>query len=88
MTRYFFVVVGLDDPHEDDIGTLLPDDGAAEAYARRIIRELKEAGGYDDPRLAMIVLSELQQALFTIPFSNEVVEANSEPKSKPSFEHD
>ncbi len=88
MTRYFFVLEGLGDTHDDRVGTLLPDDGAAEAYARRIIRELKEAGGYDDPRLAMIVLSELRQALFTIPFSNEVVEANNDPKPKPSVEPD
>jgi hypothetical protein len=28
---------------------LLPDDAAALGYAGRIVRELKEAGGYDDP---------------------------------------
>ena len=74
MNRYFFVVVGPDQPHDDEVGTPLADDCAALGYARRIIRELKDAGGYDDPRLAMIVQSELRQPLFTIPFSNEIVE--------------
>ena len=37
---------------------MLPDDGAAVIYANRIIGELKEAGGYDDPGLVMIIRKE------------------------------
>jgi hypothetical protein len=37
-------------------------------YAQRVIRELKEAGGYDDPNLTMIVVDEVGQEIFAIRF--------------------
>ncbi len=36
-------------------------------YAERIIRELKEAGGYDDPGL-MIVKDDTGKVIHSIPF--------------------
>jgi hypothetical protein len=46
----------------------LPNDAAARDYAHRMIRELKEGGGYDEPRLAMVVTNESGRQLFVIPF--------------------
>jgi hypothetical protein len=46
----------------------LPSDDAALAYGRRIIRELREAGGYDAPGLTMIVRDAGGEAIFLIPF--------------------
>jgi hypothetical protein len=40
------------------LGTLLTDDAAALAHAIDIIRELKQAGEYNDPRIMMIVRNE------------------------------
>jgi hypothetical protein len=55
MPKYFFTIKWPDKVHDDEGGTHLPDDEAARAYAERVIRELKKAGGYDDPRLMMVV---------------------------------
>jgi Domain of unknown function (DUF6894) len=67
--RFYFVIRwpggSLDDDNE---GTELPDEEAALAYARRIIRELKDAGGYDDPGLTMIVQDATGNVARTIPF--------------------
>jgi hypothetical protein len=54
--------------YEDHSGTLLPDDNAALAHAKRIIRELKDAGGYDDPNLKMIVKNSDGHVVHLIPF--------------------
>jgi len=67
--KYFFLVSGPGQLHDDDVGTPLPSHDAARAYAERIIRELTEAGGYDDPRLKMIVQNAQRQTIFTIPFT-------------------
>lgn len=40
----------------------------ARNYADRVIRELKEGGGYDDPTLTMIVKNEARETVFSIPF--------------------
>ncbi len=50
------------------MGTVLEGDGVARIYANRIIGELKEAGGYDDPGLAMTVRNESGKAVFIVPF--------------------
>jgi hypothetical protein len=88
MKRYFFVVVGPDEPHDDEVGTPLADNSAALAYGRRIIRELKEAGGYDDPRLAMLVQNENRHTLFTIPFANETIGTNGDAPPESPVERD
>jgi hypothetical protein len=43
-------------------------DAAARDYAHRMIRELKEGEGYDEPSLAMVVTNESGRQLFVIPF--------------------
>jgi len=72
MPRYYFHIDGPDhhrDLGHDPNGTLFPADEPALDYARRIIRELKSAGGYDGAGLTMIVKSETDQTVFAIPFS-------------------
>jgi hypothetical protein len=68
MSRYFFVIEGPDETHNDKSGTLLPDDKAAVAYAKRIIGELKEAGGYDEPGFKVIVQKHNREVVQIIPF--------------------
>lgn len=52
----------------DDEGEVLPDDTAARDYAIRMIRELKEDGGYDEPGLTMIVIDGSGGEMFQFPF--------------------
>ena len=53
--RYFFSLRWSDHEDDDANGTLLSDDAAALNYADRLIRQLKDAGGYSDPNLTVIV---------------------------------
>ena len=56
LQRYFFIIRFSDGrEHGDYEGTVLANDGAAREYAVRIISELIDGGGYDDPGLSMIV---------------------------------
>jgi hypothetical protein len=67
--RYFFVIRWPDqEEHEDPSGTRLPSEAAARTLAVRIIRELKEGGGYDDPGFVMIVKDSCGKTAFSIPF--------------------
>ena len=50
-------------------GTVLANDGAAREYAVRIISELIDGGGYDDPGLSMIVKDAAERQILAIPFS-------------------
>jgi hypothetical protein len=52
---YFFGLRWSDHEDDDANGTLLSDDAAALNYADRLIRQLKDAGGYSDPNLTVIV---------------------------------
>ena len=66
--RYFFGL-RLSDHEEDDAnGTLLPDDAAALNYADRLIRQLKDAGDYNDPNLMVIVRDGVKKVVLSIPF--------------------
>ena len=72
MPRYYFHIEGPG--HDDDVGhdpngTIFVNDATAFDYAQRIIRELREAGGYDDPQLTMLVKSEAGRTIFAIPFN-------------------
>jgi hypothetical protein len=70
MFPYYFDV--RDGEHHDDRGgRLMPNDEAALAHARRIIRELRASGGYDDPALTLIVRNSAGKTLFSIPFMPE-----------------
>jgi hypothetical protein len=68
MPRYYFILQWDSREHDDPHGTALPNDQAARDYAERIIRELKEAGGYDDEDLAMVVKNAADRIVFSIPF--------------------
>ncbi len=72
MPRYYFHIEGPG--HDDHVGhdpngTDFPTDTSAFDYAKRIIRELREAGGYDDPGLTMLVKSESGNTIFAVPFN-------------------
>jgi hypothetical protein len=71
MPRYRFTIIHRDKPHEDPEGTVLADDSAARDYARRVIRELKEGGGYDDPYMLMLVTDAAGREILCIPFTEE-----------------
>jgi hypothetical protein len=47
----------------------MPNDEAALAYARRMMRELSQMGGYKDPDLTLIVRNSAGQTVFSIPFT-------------------
>jgi hypothetical protein len=53
----------------DEAGTELPDNAAARDYALRVIRELKGGGGYDDPRLRMIITDPNGRTVLVLPFA-------------------
>jgi hypothetical protein len=65
---YYFDVRGYGEGHDDRGGRLMPNDEAALAYARRIIRELTEVGGYGDPSLTLIVRNAAGKTIYSIPF--------------------
>ncbi len=68
LRRYFFFLRWPDRAEADREGTILLGDDEANLHARRIIRELKEAGGYDHPGLTMIVHDANGVILSAIPF--------------------
>lgn len=67
-SRYFFVIRWPDGEHDDPEGTPFRSSSAALAYAFRIVRELKDAGGYDEPGMTLVVENALGETLFAIPF--------------------
>jgi hypothetical protein len=69
-SRYFFDLEGPDasDNYADHFGTPLPGDDAAMNHAKRVIKDLKEAGGYDDPAWHMVVKDENGDIVFWVPF--------------------
>jgi hypothetical protein len=71
MPQYFFDVRSSTWDYTDPDGLSLPDDGAAIAYAERMIRELKADDGesYDEPDLQMFVRNEIGALRFSIPFN-------------------
>ena len=66
--RYFFNVRWPDHEDDDTNGTLLSGEAAALGYADRLVRELKEGGGYNDPGLMVIVRDGTQRVVLSIPF--------------------
>jgi hypothetical protein len=67
--QYFFVIRNGPTEGNDEDGTPLHDDDEARNYALRIIRELKEGGGYDDAGWRMIVFAEGGRQVCRMPFS-------------------
>jgi hypothetical protein len=66
---YFFVIKSCYFEDDDENGTMLRDDRQAQIHALRIIRELKEGGGYDSVGWAVIVFGEAGRQVCTVPFS-------------------
>ena len=66
--RYYFGLRWSDHEDDDANGTLLSDEAAALNYADRLIRQLKDASGYSDPNLTVIVRDEMKQVVLWIPF--------------------
>ena len=67
--RYYFIIRWPDHDDGDPEGTRFPNLAAARLYAERVIRELKEAGGYDDPGLLMVVADRDGNEILAIPFT-------------------
>jgi hypothetical protein len=78
--QYFFLIDGPEGWIDDDVGISLSNERAARRHAKRIIRELK-AGGYDDPKFKIIVRSDKEDLIFTMPFSRH---EPRRPHAKPS----
>jgi hypothetical protein len=69
MPRYYFIIRKPNETdHDDPDGTDLPRDTDALDYANRIIRELKQGGGYGERGTAMIVKTDASRVVFIIPF--------------------
>jgi len=83
MPKYYFILQWADRRHDDAHGTTLPDDAAARGYAERIIRELKEAGGYDDAGLTMVVADAARKTVFAIAFADTALPAAAAAAIKP-----
>jgi hypothetical protein len=66
--RYFFAIRWPDREDGDFEGEVFPNSDAAREHARRVILELKESAGYDDPDLVMVVSDSPGKAVCTIPF--------------------
>jgi hypothetical protein len=70
LPRYRFVVTWRDRVREygNTEGTILQNEEEARRFAARVIRELKEAGGHDDPELGMVVKDAQRREVFTLSF--------------------
>jgi hypothetical protein len=69
--RYFFVLhTPEDEIYDDPTGTKLADKTHAVAHARRIVRELKESGGYDKPGWVLAVADDRGEQIATVPFDD------------------
>jgi hypothetical protein len=79
LPRYFFVIHDVSF-FDDESGTLLDDEAAAETHARQIIRELKATGDFDNAEWMITVKNELGQEVVSIPFK-EVLTGTHETKS-------
>jgi hypothetical protein len=77
----YFAVDHGDFCNSDGSGTELSDDAAARNHAQRIIRELKEGGGYDDPRLSLIVTDSSGREVAVLSFDHPPQGDGNAPRS-------
>jgi hypothetical protein len=68
MPRYHFVVKWPDREHDDPEGAVLQDEEEARRFAVRIIRELKESGGYHEPDVFIVVRDDQGKEVLTLSF--------------------
>jgi Domain of unknown function (DUF6894) len=67
MPRYFFVLHGPgDEQHDDRQGTVFAGRGDAISYGKRIVRELREAGGYG-PGWILIITDGAGEQIALLP---------------------
>jgi hypothetical protein len=65
---YFFILQGPNRHQGDSFGSLLSSDADALSLAHRIVRELKDGGGYSDPGLKVIVKNADDDVIHIVPF--------------------
>jgi hypothetical protein len=68
MPRYFFTIHGRGRVEDDPDGTYLPDAEAALSYAEYTIRELRRKSGYKDDLALMMIVTDHNQTVFSLPF--------------------
>jgi uncharacterized protein DUF6894 len=66
--RYHFVVRAADHTHDDPDGTHFPNHEAAREHGHRIVRELREGGGYNPEDAVLLIQDETRQTVHSIPF--------------------
>jgi hypothetical protein len=66
--RYFFTIHGQDRVEDDPDGTYLPDVAAALSYAEHTIRELRKESGYKDDLALMMIVTDHNQTVLSLPF--------------------
>ena len=67
MPRYYFIIDMPDHTYDDLDGEPLPSEGAAKAYGRRVVRELKESH-FELAGAVLRVRDESGQTIHSIPF--------------------
>jgi hypothetical protein len=70
MPNYHFTVQWPDRRQDASRWTNLPNNEAAIAYARVIIRDLKRAGRYDHPSLTLLVQNVEGKTISSIPLGS------------------
>ena len=70
MTRYYFHVFNGLIAARDHDGVYCCGEAAALSYAERVIRELKDAGGYDDTSISILIENAAGQEVCNIRFSS------------------
>lgn len=69
MSKFYFVIQGPDKVlYDDRYGTEFLGRAEAVSYGKRIIRELKDAGGYDGPEWVLLIKNESGQLIALLRF--------------------
>lgn len=68
MSPYYFVLQGPNETRDDPGSFVCWNDEAAREYAERIVFALKQACGYDDPGLDLIVINAAGEVVDLISF--------------------
>ena len=70
LARYYFHVFNGPIAARDHIGVDCYNETGAFSYAERVIRELKDAGGYDDTSLSILIEDAAGREVCSIKFSS------------------
>jgi hypothetical protein len=68
VSSYFFVLQGRNDTRDDPGSVVCWSDEAAREYAERIVFDLKQAFGYEDPDLELIVINAAGEVVDLVSF--------------------